>query len=41
MSYYQNHPQSGKVHVKVFWKTGLVISIVLSLLGTLILNLIF
>jgi hypothetical protein len=33
--------QSGKVHVKVFWKTGLIISIILSVLGTIILNVIF
>jgi len=28
------------MRVKVFWKTGLIISIVLSVLGTIILNLI-
>ena len=33
--------ESGKVQVKFFWKTGLIISIVLSVLGTIILNLIF
>ncbi|MDB5162740.1 MAG: hypothetical protein JWO54_429 [Candidatus Saccharibacteria bacterium] len=36
-----NHTESGKVHVKVFWKTGLIISIILSVVGTLILNLVF
>jgi di/tricarboxylate transporter len=34
------YKESGKVNVKVFWKTGLIISIVLSVLGTIILNLI-
>jgi hypothetical protein len=32
--------ESGKVHVKVFWKSGIIISIILSVLGTIILNLI-
>ena len=36
-----NDSESGKVHVKVFWKTGLIISIILSVVGTIILNLVF
>jgi len=32
--------ESRKVQVKVFWKTGLIISLVLSIIGTIILNLI-
>lgn len=31
----------GKVKVKFFWKTSLIISIILTILGTIVLSLIF
>lgn len=37
----QDHSQAGKVKVKFFWKASLIISIILTVLGTIILNMIF
>ncbi len=37
----QSNKEEGKVKVKFFWKESLIISIILSVLGTIILSLIF
>jgi hypothetical protein len=36
----KNNSASGKMQVKFFWKTGLLISIILSVIATVLLNLI-
>jgi hypothetical protein len=37
----ENSSQAGRVQVKFFWKFSLIASILLSIIGTIILNLIF